>query len=121
LKVIRLWGPTKATQKLLGMVHAFNGSYEVAKQYLDQGFLISVGGAMTFEKNQKLIEAVKKIPLEMLLLESDSPDQKPFNWKSELNTPESVLLVAASVAQIKNRAVEEVLKITTNNFKTLFT
>ena len=121
LKVIQLWGPTKATQKCLGMVHAFNGSYETARMYLDYGFMISVGGALTYSKNQKLIEAVKKIPIEMLLIESDSPDQKPFDWKDQLNRPESVLLVAASVAQIKNRAVDEVLKTTTNNFKTLFT
>lgn len=121
LKVIQLWGPTKATQKCLGMIHAFNGSYEIAKQYLNHGFMISVGGALTYSKNHKLIEAVKKIPLEVLLIESDSPDQKPFGWKGLLNRPESVLLVAESVAQIKNRAVDEVLQITTNNFKTLFT
>ena len=64
-----------------GFVHAFTGSYDTAKKYIQHGFLISVGGAVTFEKNAKLLDCVRQIPLEYLLIESDSPDQAPVNWQ----------------------------------------
>ncbi|MGZ3691453.1 MAG: TatD family hydrolase, partial [Pseudobdellovibrio sp.] len=76
-QIFNLWGvPEKK-----GLVHAFNGSFDTAKFYIDKGFLISVGGAVTFEKNRKLHDCVRKIPMEYLLLESDSPDQAPEGWQ----------------------------------------
>jgi len=118
LRILWMW---KDQLTCSGMVHAFNSSFEVAKQYIDYGLMISIGGAVTYPKNSNLAEAVKKIPLEYLLIESDSPDQKPLNWPDQFNQPTSVLNVAASIAHLKGLTTEDVLKTTTENFKRLFT
>lgn len=117
LKVLNIW----EAEQVGGMVHAFNSSWEVAEQYLDLNFLISVGGAVTHPKNKKLVDAVKAIPLEKLLLESDCPDQAPEGWAETQNSPLSVLLVAKTVAEIKQMPLDLVLEKTTENFKMLFT
>lgn len=117
LKVLLLW----EADSVGGMVHAFNSSLEIAQQYLKMNFLISVGGAVTFEKNKKLREAVASIPLEKLLLESDCPDQAPAGWPEERNSPISVLNVAKTVADIKQISPESVLEKTSENFRKLFT
>lgn len=117
LKVLLLW----EADSVGGMVHAFNSSLEIAQQYLKMNFLISVGGAVTFEKNKKLREAVACIPLEKLLLESDCPDQAPAGWPEEQNSPISVLSVAKTVADIKQISTQTVLQKTSENFRKLFT
>ncbi len=117
LKVLLLW----EADSVGGMVHAFNSSIEMAQQYMKMNFLISVGGAVTFEKNKKLREAVASIPLEKLLLESDCPDQAPDGWPEQQNSPLSVLNVAKTVADIKQLSVESVLEKTSENFRKLFT
>ncbi len=102
-----------------GFIHAFNGSFDVAKKYIAKGFHISVGGAVTFEKNRKLHDCIEKIPLEYLLLESDSPDQAPSGW-SEGNDSSSLMLIAEQIGLIRNLSAFEVLETTTSNFKRLF-
>lgn len=115
LQILDLWGvPEKK-----GFVHAFNGSYEVAKKYIDRGFLISVGGAVTYEKNRKLYDCVKKIPFEYLLLESDAPDQAPESWPG-LNESYSVGRIAEHIGLIRNISPLDLLEINTANFKRLF-
>ncbi len=120
LKILKLWD----ADLVGGMVHAFNSSYDIAKKYIDLGFLISVGGAITYPKNKNLIDAVKKIPLEKMLIESDAPDQAPLDWVnddgSSLNSSLSVLKVATAIAEIKGVPLETVARQTTVNFKTLF-
>jgi TatD DNase family protein len=115
LQVLDVWGvpPEK------GLVHAFTGSFDTAKKYIDRGFLISVGGAITFEKNKKLIDCVQKIPLESLLIESDCPDQAPDGWVG-MNESTSIWIVAEKIAQLRNLSVLDVLEISTSNFKRLF-
>lgn len=115
LQVLDWWGEGHVQ----GMVHAFGGSYETAKKYVDRGFLISVGGAVTYEKNQKLRDCIQKLGLEYFLVESDSPDQAPNNWKG-LNHSLSVFQVAEVIAQIKNTSVFDVLESSTSNFKRVF-
>ncbi len=115
LQILDIWGVPE--QK--GFVHAFNGSYETAACYTSLGFLISVGGALTHEKNKKLQDAVKKIPLEFLLLESDSPDQAPAGWEG-LNSSLSVFSVAEKIAELRGIAAVQVLEAAAFNFKTLF-
>lgn len=116
IQIFDIWGaPEKA-----GLVHAFNGSYEVAKKYIDKGFCISVGGAVTYEKNKKLRDCVQKIPLEYLLVESDSPDQKPDGWQGEMNDSSSLFKIAEEIGFIRSLNAFEVLEITTSNFKRLF-
>lgn len=115
LHVLKTWDPPSCG----GMVHAFNGSYEVAAEYVKLGFYISIGGAVTFAKNQKLKEAVRRLPMDQLLLESDSPDQAPFGWTG-LNDSTSLLKIAEEIAIIKGLSTEKVLETTSSNFKRLF-
>lgn len=115
IHVLRTWDPPACG----GLVHAFNGSYEVADQYVKMGFLISIGGAVTFEKNSKLKLAVQKLPIHSLLLESDSPDQAPLGWTG-LNDSTSLWQIADEIARIKGLTSEKVLETTTSNFKRLF-
>ncbi len=115
IQIFDLWGVPLRT----GLVHSFNASFETAKKYIDKGFLISVGGAVTFEKNSKLHDCIKKLPLEHLLLESDSPDQAPAGWEG-LNESTSIYKVAEKIALIRNLSPFEVLEVNTSNFKRLF-
>jgi TatD DNase family protein len=92
-----------------GLVHAFNSNYEIAKKYLDLGLMISVGGPLLRENNHALQEAVKKIPLDKLLLESDSPDQPPPSRGENHNEPWTVLEVAAKVAELRGISYELVI------------
>jgi len=115
LQVLDIWGvPPKK-----GMVHAFTGSYDTAKKYIDRGFLISVGGAVTYEKNRKLRDCVQKIPLEYLLIESDCPDQAPDGWVGP-NDSTSIWVIAEKIAQLRQISVLDVLQVSTSNFKRLF-
>lgn len=115
IQIFDIWGaPERA-----GLIHAFNGSYEIAKKYIDKGFLISVGGAVTHQKNTKLQNCIKKLPLEFLLIESDSPDQSPAGWEG-VNNSLSIYNVADKISLIKNINVFEVLEVNTRNFKRLF-
>jgi TatD DNase family protein len=96
-------------QGVPGMIHAFNGSWPRAKAYLDRGYLISVGGPVCRPDNQRLHQAVKEIPLEFLLLETDSPDQPPPGIEPEHNRPTTLLRVAARVAEIKGLEPAQIL------------
>lgn len=115
LKVLKLY-----SRNLKGMVHSFNSSYEVALEYLKLGLYISVGGPICRVNNQKLHQAIRSIPMDRILIETDSPDQPPSGLKSELNPPISLIQVSKSVGELKSLSSQEVLEKTTQNFKDLF-
>jgi TatD DNase family protein len=99
-----------------GLVHSFNGSWETAKTYMDHGLLISISGSITYEKNKKLREAVRQIPLEFLLLETDCPDQKPFGWPEDrLYGPSGLWKIAETVGKLRGLPAEELLVHSRNN------
>lgn len=98
------------------MVHSFNGSAHKANELLKKGFMLSVGGPVCRPENKKLHQAVLETPLEYLLLESDSPDQPPPQYKGQNNPSYSVLEVARAIGQIKSLDPHEILDITTANF-----
>lgn len=116
LRVFDMWG----TPKFGGMVHSFNGSWPQAEEYLKRGLKISVGGPLIRSTNKRLKQAVQKIPISELLLETDLPDQPGDEWKGNLNPPQSLLKVAEEVARLQEKTLDEVLQITASNFKTLF-
>ena len=97
------------------VVHSFNASLQVARGYLDNHCVLSIGGAVTWDKNWRLHEVVKCVPLDRLLLESDCPDQAPQGFTESLNRPWSILTVAEVVAHLKGLNVQEVLQKTTEN------
>lgn len=116
LRIMDIWGLPK--QK--GLVHSFNGTWGKAQDFLNRGFYLSVGGPLCRPENLKLQQAVKEIPLEFLLIESDSPDQAPPVYKGQLNPPVSIWEVARSIGELKSLDPLEILDITTENFKRLF-
>lgn len=116
MRVFEMWG----APKFGGMVHSFNGSLPQAEEYLKQGLKISVGGPLIRSSNARLKQAVQKIPISELLLETDLPDQPGDEWKGNLNPPQSLLKVAEEVARLHEKSTDEVLQITSSNFKTLF-
>ncbi len=102
-----------------GVIHCFSGSLEVAKQYIKMGYLLGIGGVLTF-KNSKLKDVVAAISLDDIILETDSPYLAPHPHRGEKNDPSYIPLVAHEIAEIKKTSVDEVADITTNNAIRLF-
>jgi TatD DNase family protein len=98
-----------------GIIHCFTGNADEAKGYLDLGFYISVAGVVTFKNAEHLREAVRIVPMERLMVETDSPFLAPVPLRGKRNEPANVKLVAAKVAEVKGLAAEEVERITAEN------
>jgi TatD DNase family protein len=116
---IRIMKEEGASQ-VAGVMHCFTESLEVAKVSMEQGFYISFSGIVTFKSAKDLQETCKQIPLERMLIETDSPYLAPIPNRGKTNEPSWVAHVAQFIADLKGISVEEVAKHTTNNFKTLF-
>ncbi len=105
--------------KVKGVIHCFSGSYEMARAFIELGFVLGIGGVLTF-KNSKLYQVVEKIPLSSIVLETDSPYLTPEPHRGEMNESKYIPLVAEKIAQIKGISLSEVEKITTDNAKRVF-
>lgn len=102
-----------------GVIHCFSGSIETAREYIRMGYYIGVGGVVTF-KNAKIKDVIKEIPLDRLLLETDSPFLAPTPYRGQKNEPAYVYEIAEFVAELKNISIDELSTITNNNIKSLF-
>jgi len=116
ISIMKEEGANSAT----GVMHCFTESYEMAKQAIDLGFYISFSGIITFKNAETLRETVKKIPIENILIETDSPYLAPVPNRGKLNEPANVRYVAEKISELKGIPVEKVAEITTNNFFKLF-
>jgi TatD DNase family protein len=103
-----------------GLVHSFSGSLESAQAYIALGLLISISGSVTLPGYSKLKSAIKDIPAEFLVVESDAPDRAPDTYRRPLNEPESLFVVAEAVAQLRGESVELVLQRSTANLHRTF-
>jgi len=103
-----------------GVLHCFTESWEMAKAAMDIGFYISISGIATFKNAVELQDVVRKLPLDRLLIETDSPYLAPVPFRGKQNQPAYVKHVAEFVAELKGVKLEELAEITTNNFKDLF-
>ncbi len=103
-----------------GIIHCFCGDYEEARDCLDMGFYISVGGILTFANSSELRKIIKKLPLDRILLETDAPYLTPVPHRGKRNEPAYVGLVAQALAELKNIALKEVTETTTANANKLF-
>ncbi len=103
-----------------GVMHCFTETWEVAKAALDLGFYISFSGIITFRNAADLREVVRRVPLNQMLIETDSPYLAPVPYRGKTNQPAYVREVAASVSQIRNVPLEVVANTTTENFFRLF-
>ena len=105
--------------KVKGVIHCFSGSYKMAKEFIKRGFLLGIGGVVTF-KNSKLYEVIEKINIENIIIETDSPFLTPDPNRGKKNDPSNVFFVAKKIAEIKNLDIEKVIEITAENAKSLF-
>lgn len=105
---------------LRGVIHCFTGKYEAARNYLDLGFYLSFTGIITFKNADALRDVVRKLPLERMLVETDSPYLTPVPHRGKRNEPAYVRLIAETVARIKSLSIEEVARVTTQNAHLLF-
>ena len=102
-----------------GVMHCFSGSYEVAKQVVQMGYYLGIGGVLTF-KNCKLAEHLVGIPLESLVLETDAPYMAPVPYRGTRNESRWMIHVAERLAEVYGCSVEYVVEQTTANAKALF-
>lgn len=109
-----------ASRESAGVMHCFTESWEMARQALDLGFYVSFSGIITFRNADDLREVVKNVPLDRLLIETDSPYLAPVPFRGKPNEPKYLPAVAAEVARLKDVPVEEVIRVTGENFLTLF-
>ncbi|NBI13980.1 YchF/TatD family DNA exonuclease [[Haemophilus] felis] len=102
------------------VLHCFTENWEMAKQGLDLGLYISISGIITFKNAEDLRDVVRKVPLDRLLVETDSPYLAPVPYRGKQNQPAYVREVCEYVASLKGLSVEEFAQITTQNFERLF-
>ncbi len=103
-----------------GVMHCFTETWEMAKAAMDMGFYISFSGIVTFKNAQALKEVAKKVPLERMLVETDSPYLAPVPHRGKQNQPAYTRYVAEHIAELRGISFEEVAAQTTQNFQTLF-
>jgi len=106
--------------KLHGVIHCFTGNYEAACAYLDLGFYLSFTGIITFKNAEALRQVVRRVPLERMLVETDSPYLTPVPHRGKRNEPAYVRQVAETIATVKGVTFDQVAALTTNNARTLF-
>lgn len=103
-----------------GVIHCFSGDTETARRAVRMNFFLSIPGAITYKGSEKQVEAVRRIPLERLLIETDSPFLSPLPHRGKPNEPARVPLVAARLAEIKGLFIEDVARVTAQNAMRLF-
>jgi len=106
-------------EKLRGIFHCYSGSVAHAEAVIERGFLLGIGGTVTY-KTSKLDEVLPHIPLEKIVLETDSPYLPPVPHRGKRNGSHYIPLIAQKIAEIKQTSIEEVAKQTTGNAKGVF-
>jgi TatD DNase family protein len=103
-----------------GVFHCFSGGMDLARAALDRGYHISFSGIITFKKADELREVVRFVPLDRMLVETDSPFLAPIPHRGQPNQPAWTRVVAEKVAEVKGIALVDVATATTENFFNLF-
>lgn len=106
--------------KIGGVVHCFSYGKEMAREYLNMDFYFGIGGVITFPNAKKLKEAVEYIPMEKILLETDSPYLAPQSHRGERNSSLNLPYVVEAIAELKGISCEEVERVTEENARQLF-
>ncbi len=103
-----------------GIVHAFNGSLQQAKHYLDKGFLLGFGGTLTYPRAHKIRNIAQKLPLLSMVLETDAPDLAPSAYHGLRNSPEYLPDIVNTLSHLRNATPEKIAETTTHNAIELF-
>ena len=107
-------------QGIKGVIHCFSYSKEQAQEYVKMGYYIGVGGVVTFKNGKKMKEVAQAVPIDRILLETDSPYLAPEPNRGKRNSSLNIPYIAAQIAQIKGMEYEEVVNITNQNARRLF-
>lgn len=105
--------------KVKGIIHSFSGSYETAMIYIKMGFLLGINGVITF-KNSNLKDIIKKVGLENITIETDSPYLTPHPFRGEKNSPKNVKIIVNFLANLFETEGEKVAKIVRENLEKIF-
>ena len=111
---------TKSMAKATGVFHCFTETQAVAKAALDMGFYISFSGILTFKTAADLREVAQFVPLDRMLIETDSPYLAPVPYRGKTNNPSYVPYVAKLIAELKGQTLETIAQATSHNFEVLF-
>lgn len=103
-----------------GIVHAFSGSLQQAGQYAELGFLVGIGGALTYPRAQRLKKLFATLPLTQIVLETDAPDMPLCGQQGERNSPLNLLVVLETLAEIRHQTKEQIAEVTRDNCRQLF-
>ena len=103
-----------------GILHCFTGNYQEAQEVIKRGWYLSLSGIVTFKKSEELREVAKMVPLEQLLIETDTPYLAPQSKRGRINESSYLPEIAAAVASAKGVSLDIIAKATLNNAKTLF-
>jgi TatD DNase family protein len=120
LAILREEGENGTLGSAGGVFHCFTETLDVAGAALDLGFYISFSGILTFKNAQDLRDVAAFVPLDRLLIETDSPYLAPVPYRGKTNNPSLVPFVAAQLAEIRHCPVEHIAEITSRNFEMLF-
>ncbi|GAA3991484.1 TatD family hydrolase [Comamonas faecalis] len=120
LGILREEGEDGGASSAGGVFHCFTETQAVARAALDMGFYISFSGILTFKNAQDLRDVAAFVPLDRLLIETDSPYLAPVPYRGKVNNPSYVPFVAQQIAQLRGLPVEEVAELTSRNFERLF-
>ena len=121
LAVLRQEGEDGSSGSAGGVFHCFTEDADTAQAALDLGFYISFSGILTFKSAQSIRDVATWVPLDRLLIETDSPYLAPAPHRGKLNNPSYVPLVAAQLATLRQLPIEDIARISSRNFERLFT
>lgn len=110
----------EGAEQVGGVLHCFTESWEVAQAAMDMNFYISFSGIVTFKTALALQEVARRVPLDRLLIETDSPYLAPVPFRGKLNDPSKVIHVAEKIAELRNCTLKMIEKASTSNFFNLF-
>lgn len=110
----------KTSPRPNGVIHCFSGTWEDVQAYLFHGFMLGVDGPVTYPNSKVLKENVSRMPLERIVLETDSPYLPPQTHRGQRNDPTQIPTIAEAIGALRHRTTEEVARQTTLNAKALF-
>ena len=103
-----------------GIMHCYSGSVEMAREFCKIGFYLGIGGIVTFKNAVKLIEVIKDVSLEYIVLETDSPYLTPEPYRGKVNEPANVNVILQKICDVKGLNIKEACEVTTRNVLRLF-
>ncbi len=103
-----------------GVLHSFSGSQQQALRLMELGFLMSFGGAVTYQRATRLQRLVAELPLDHIMLETDAPDQPDAGIRGQRNEPARLSVIASAIAELRGESADEIARTTSSNTERLF-